>query len=187
VVAAKNERAGAGTQDLRDAPLDGVVHAVRVARAGQVDIALVDQRPRQRDARLAPFVAGRRVQHFANEVGCLGGPAAKGRSGVIRNAQQRDARHFVAARVDFRARFRDRARLAFARFGFARFFGATLSGSSALPVSRFHSSNVSGEISPLTSNSANLRRCALLLNGIESSLRKAPGDLGMRKSCPNAS
>lgn len=42
----------------------------------------------------------------------------------------------------------------------------TRSGSFALPVSRLHSSNVSGEISPFTSNSANLRRCAWLLNGM---------------------
>jgi hypothetical protein len=48
--------------------------------------------------------------------------------------------------------------------GLALFF--TCSGSSALPVSRFHSSNVSGEIFPLTSSSANLRRWARLLNGI---------------------
>ena len=39
-------------------------------------------------------------------------------------------------------------------------------GSFLPPVSRFHSSNVSFEISPLTSSSANLRRCAWLLNGI---------------------
>lgn len=53
----------------------------------------------------------------------------------------------------------------------ARFFGrfrATRSGSFALPVSRFHSSNVSGEILPFTRSSANLRRCAWLLNGIAS-------------------
>src|SRR4051795_1428684 len=42
----------------------------------------------------------------------------------------------------------------------------TRSGSLAPPVSRFHSSNVCGEISPFTSSSANLRRWALLLNGI---------------------
>jgi hypothetical protein len=48
--------------------------------------------------------------------------------------------------------------------GFARSF--TCSGSSALPVSRFHSSNVFAEIFPLTSSSANLRRWAWLLNGI---------------------
>ena len=34
------------------------------------------------------------------------------------------------------------------------------------PVSRFHSSKVSSEILPSTSSWANLRRCALLLNGI---------------------
>jgi hypothetical protein len=48
-----------------------------------------------------------------------------------------------------------------------RFFaGLTRSGSLAPPVSRFHSSNVCSEISPFTSSSANLRRWALLLNGI---------------------
>lgn len=48
------------------------------------------------------------------------------------------------------------------RFCFAdvRFVGFTCSGSVLLPVSRFHSSNVSGEIFPLTRSSANLRRCA---------------------------
>jgi membrane protein DedA with SNARE-associated domain len=73
--------------------------------------------------------------------------------------------------MDKRARcgFYRRARDVFffvARFPFARFVAPTRSGSFALPVSRFHSSNVSGEISPFTSISANLRRCALLLNGI---------------------
>src|SRR5688500_4800503 len=48
----------------------------------------------------------------------------------------------------------------------ARFFFGARSGSFAAPVSRFHSSKVSGEILPFTSSSANLRRCALLLNGI---------------------
>lgn len=53
--------------------------------------------------------------------------------------------------------------------GFALLFlrrldaGLTRSGSLALPVSRFHSSKVSGEISPLTRSSANFRRCARLL------------------------
>ena len=44
----------------------------------------------------------------------------------------------------------------------AFFFGlcVTFSGSLASPVSRFHSSNVCGEIFPFTSSSANLRRCA---------------------------
>src|SRR5206468_4267132 len=42
----------------------------------------------------------------------------------------------------------------------------TRSGNFAAPVSRFHSSKVSVEILPLTSNSANLRRCAWLLNGM---------------------
>ena len=40
------------------------------------------------------------------------------------------------------------------------------SGSFALPVSRFHSSKVSFEISPFIKSSANFRRCAWLLNGI---------------------
>src|SRR5688572_20364156 len=49
-------------------------------------------------------------------------------------------------------------------------FGFTRSGSFLPPVSRFHSSNVSAEISPFTSNSANFRRCAWLLKGIIASL-----------------
>src|SRR5688572_22285851 len=48
-------------------------------------------------------------------------------------------------------------------FGRLRFIR---SGSFFRPVSRFHSSKVSFEISPLTSSSANLRRCAWLLKGI---------------------
>src|SRR4029079_9239832 len=54
---------------------------------------------------------------------------------------------------------------------FAFFF--TRSGSFLPPVSRFHSSNVWAEILPCTSNSANLRRCAWLLNGIGSSRSQA--------------
>jgi hypothetical protein len=46
----------------------------------------------------------------------------------------------------------------------------TRSGSLALPVSRLHSSKVLGEISPLTSSSANLRRWARLLKGTLASL-----------------
>ncbi len=42
----------------------------------------------------------------------------------------------------------------------------TRSGNFALPVSRFHSSKVSGLIFPSTRSAANLRRCALLLKGI---------------------
>src|SRR4051794_13758292 len=42
----------------------------------------------------------------------------------------------------------------------------TRSGSLRPPVSRFHSSNVCGEILPSTSSWANLRRCAWLLNGM---------------------
>jgi hypothetical protein len=52
------------------------------------------------------------------------------------------------------------------RLGFRFFAGVTRSGSSARPVSLFHSSNVSGEIFPVTRSSANFRRCALLLKGI---------------------
>ena len=43
---------------------------------------------------------------------------------------------------------------------------ATRSGSFAPPVSRFHSSKVPGEISPLMSSSANFLRCAWLLKGM---------------------
>jgi hypothetical protein len=53
------------------------------------------------------------------------------------------------------------------RFGFALGFGWSRSGNSAFPAARFHSSNVSGEILPLTNNSANFLRCALLLIGTE--------------------
>jgi hypothetical protein len=55
--------------------------------------------------------------------------------------------------------------LVVSRFPLARLPGAR-SGSLASPVSRFHSSNVSGDISPFTRSSANLRRCALLLKGM---------------------
>ena len=53
-------------------------------------------------------------------------------------------------------------------------FRCTRSGNFAFPVSRFHSSNVSGEISPFTRSSANLRRCALLLNGIGFTFLQSP-------------
>jgi hypothetical protein len=46
------------------------------------------------------------------------------------------------------------------RFGFAPAFGCSRSGNSAFPAPRFHSSKLSGEISPLTNNSAN--SCAAL-------------------------
>jgi hypothetical protein len=46
------------------------------------------------------------------------------------------------------------------------FLDRTLSGSASLPVSRFHSSKVSGLILPSTRSCANLRRWALLLNGM---------------------
>jgi hypothetical protein len=52
------------------------------------------------------------------------------------------------------------------RFGLPVLFDSTRSGNWALPVSRFHSSNVSGEIFPCIRSSANFRRCALLLKGI---------------------
>jgi hypothetical protein len=53
------------------------------------------------------------------------------------------------------------------RFDFPLAFGCTRSGNLAFPAARFHSSKVSGEISPLTNNSANFRRCALLLIGMK--------------------
>src|SRR6185295_6043759 len=72
--------------------------------------------------------------------------------------------------------FRARAALGFGarfflivRFRFAPALRPTRSGNAALPVSRFHSSKVSGEILPFTSSSANFLRCALLLNGIQHS------------------
>src|SRR5918994_1526358 len=62
-----------------------------------------------------------------------------------------------------------------------RFFeGFTRSGSLAPAVSRFHSSRGSSEISPFTSSSANLRRCALLLNGI---VRSHPDAVQCKSSC----
>jgi hypothetical protein len=45
-------------------------------------------------------------------------------------------------------------------------FVPTRSGSLVPPVSRFHSSKVSLEIFPSTRSSANFRRCAWLLNGM---------------------
>jgi hypothetical protein len=69
--------------------------------------------------------------------------------------------YFWAFRFDVRAGFAFVVRvLAVGVFFLAFFFFFTRSGSRWLPVSRFHSSKVSGEISPLTSNSANFRRCA---------------------------
>ena len=47
-------------------------------------------------------------------------------------------------------------------------FDPTRSGSFLLPVSRFHSSNVSFEIFPSTRSCANFLRCAWLLNGMNS-------------------
>src|SRR5919109_2651901 len=49
-------------------------------------------------------------------------------------------------------------------------FGLTRSGSSFLPVERFHSSYCSFVILPSIKSSANFRRCALLLNGIKQSV-----------------
>ncbi|MGZ6123185.1 MAG: hypothetical protein ACXWM0_19100, partial [Vulcanimicrobiaceae bacterium] len=51
-------------------------------------------------------------------------------------------------------------------FAFVFALRFTWSGSFALPVSRFHSSNVSLEIFPSTNSCANFLRCAWLLNGI---------------------
>src|SRR6266511_222655 len=58
---------------------------------------------------------------------------------------------------------------------FLRFVGfdPTRAGSFLLPVSRFHSSKVSLEIFPSTRSSANLRRCAWLLNGMSSFLTES--------------
>jgi hypothetical protein len=76
---------------------------------------------------------------------------------------------FRAGRVPFFARvvldFAARLDLAL-RFGFTT-LGWRRSGNSALPAPRFHLSKASGEILPLTNNSANFLRCALLLIGIE--------------------
>jgi hypothetical protein len=66
--------------------------------------------------------------------------------------------------LDFGARFDFTLRFDFA---LALAFGWSRSGNSAFPAARFHSSKVSGEILPLTNNSANFLRCALLLIGIE--------------------
>jgi hypothetical protein len=69
------------------------------------------------------------------------------------------------------ADWRPHRRFAFRRRVTVRFrvdagFRVTRSGSLRAPVSRFHSSNVCGEIFPFTRSSANLRRWAWLLNGI---------------------
>src|SRR5438046_6878923 len=55
---------------------------------------------------------------------------------------------------------------------FADAFGWRRSGSTFLPVERFHSSYWSSVILPSTSSSANFRRCALLLKGIKQRLAK---------------
>src|SRR5205823_7311249 len=56
---------------------------------------------------------------------------------------------------------------------FADAFGWTRSGSTFLPVERFHSSYWSSVILPSTSSCANFRRCALLLKGILKRLANA--------------
>src|SRR5437870_12574052 len=56
---------------------------------------------------------------------------------------------------------------------FADAFGWTRSGSTFLPVERFHSSYWSPVILPATSSCANFRRCALLLKGIKQRLANA--------------
>jgi hypothetical protein len=66
------------------------------------------------------------------------------------------ARRDRSAAVRFVARLRASGRLPF----FEAVRADARSGSFARPVSRFHSSNVSGEILPSTSNWANFRRCA---------------------------
>src|SRR2546422_3381025 len=53
---------------------------------------------------------------------------------------------------------------------FADAFGWRRSGSTFLPVERFHSSYWTSVILPSTSNCANFRRCALLLKGIKQRL-----------------
>lgn len=63
---------------------------------------------------------------------------------------------------DFLAVFLRFAVVFFVRVVFRR----TRSGNAWLPVLRFHSSYVCGEILPSTSSCANLRRCAWLLNGM---------------------
>ena len=69
--------------------------------------------------------------------------------------RRREAPEIEEALKRYRRVFRLRA----AVFFFVVFF-FTRSGSFLPPVSRFHSSKVSFEISPFTSSSANLRRCA---------------------------
>src|SRR5881398_1845718 len=56
---------------------------------------------------------------------------------------------------------------------FADAFGWRRSGSTFLPVERFHSSYWSSVILPSTSSCANFRRCALLLKGIKQRLANA--------------
>src|SRR2546423_15055249 len=70
---------------------------------------------------------------------------------------------------------------------FADAFGWRRSGSTLLPVDRFHSSYCSSVILPSTSSCANFRPCALLLKGMEQRLAKAQhrGSTGRlhRRSC----
>jgi hypothetical protein len=73
----------------------------------------------------------------------------------------------TANRQRFRVRDAARERVAFADPLLPDFaLRLTRSGKRFDPVSRFHSSNVSFEILPSTSNCANFRRCAWLLNGM---------------------
>src|SRR6059058_166620 len=61
---------------------------------------------------------------------------------------------------------------------FADAFGWRRSGSTFLPVERFHSSYWSSVILPSTSSCANFRRCALLLKGIKQRLANASAARG---------
>ena len=83
-------------------------------------------------------------------------------------AQEQDRRSKAGLGSFRRYVFHDRLDAVRTDVAFLRFevFVETCSGSFFLPVSRFHSSNVWFEILPSTRSCANLRRCALLLNGI---------------------
>ena len=88
-------------------------------------------------------------------------------------------RRQTANRQRFRARDAARERFAFADARLADFaLPAARSGKRLDPVSRFHSSNVSFEILPSTSNCANFRRCAWLLNGMPPPIGRSPGASG---------
>src|SRR5207302_11010662 len=64
---------------------------------------------------------------------------------------------------------------------FADVFGWRRSGSTFLPVERFHSSYCSSVILPSTSSCANFRRCALLLKGILKRLANAKYGLSLAR------